>query len=229
MKINKSKCECIHYSTNNPETVYLIGVHQIPSVKTVGDLGILIDNKLTFNPHIDALRTMCCKYINFIFRLLSIKQANPYIHLYKLSVLLRVLFASQIYGSGSSLALKNLESIQKYFTRKIFYRWNLQGSKPNYSQRLNLFFLRSLRTSILFEDILTLYKIMRRQLSFSLQINFSKKNLARIVLSPVCSRLYGMSFYHRAMVAWNKLKLNRLPNSPLDISPHLSLPLLKIY
>ena len=120
MTINENKCECIHFGTNNPETNYTIGIHQIPPVTTIRDLGILIDNKLTFNNHVDALRKKCFKLINFIFRLLSIKQADPYLHLYKLCVLPTVRFGSHMYGSGSSSALKDLESIQKYFTRKLF-------------------------------------------------------------------------------------------------------------
>ena len=58
-------------------------------------------------------------------------------HLYKFCVLSTVKFGSHtsMYGSGSCSALKDLESIQKYFTRKLFYRLNSKGSKPCYSLR----------------------------------------------------------------------------------------------
>ena len=56
---NCSKCKCIHFGKNNPGNVYCFhteeGNQNIPICTEEKDLGVIFDNTLKFDLHIDAI------------------------------------------------------------------------------------------------------------------------------------------------------------------------------
>ena len=76
-----------------------------------------------------------------------------------------------------------LIKLAKYAYKLIKYSYNLLAYKLS---------------TILLEDVLTLYKLIKNELNSSISIKFSLINPTRIIISPVQSRLYGMSFFSQS-------------------------------
>ena len=55
MQINISKCNMLHLGKNNPCINYIMNGHVIQPVAHMRDLGVEVDNLLTFDNHIDNI------------------------------------------------------------------------------------------------------------------------------------------------------------------------------
>ena len=71
LPFNKGKCKAMHFGRNNPKAIYKIGDTTVGEVESEKDLGVTIDNNLTFSLHHD----------------LSISKANSRLWLIKRSFL----------------------------------------------------------------------------------------------------------------------------------------------
>ena len=84
---------------------------------------------------------------------------------------------------------------------------------PSYEVRLTQFKLNSISSVIAQQDLYTLYGIIKSNIAVPLSVRFSKLNSTRLVISRFQSSLFKNSFFNRALVSWNRLKLDHLPDS----------------
>ena len=83
-------------------------------VKVVKFLGVIFDQRLTFLPHIALLRRKCLKALGFM-KLIAKKNVRTtrekYIGIYKATVLSKLDYACQVYGTAKESALKRLDPV----------------------------------------------------------------------------------------------------------------------
>ena len=217
--INTDKCETIHFGPKNPNVNYNLKSFggSIVSVRSYRDLGLLVDDDLSFRSHLNSTITKANRLIGCCFRLLHTRSPSLYLQFYKFIILPIIDYCSIFYVSTSKSSSSNIEKIQKRFTKKLYSRAFPNEPVPNYDMRLIRFELPELSNRFMITDLVTLFKINSRLLNFSsFQVRFSDRMPHRIILSHVRTALFKKSFFYRSLTTWNK-RVRSLP---------LSLPLL---
>ncbi|GBN71038.1 hypothetical protein AVEN_82693-1 [Araneus ventricosus] len=115
--ISASKTAAVHFCRKrnlhlDPE-LKLNGV-SIPFLKEIGFLGVVFDNKLSFLPHVMQLRKKCEKSLN-ILKVLSTTawgaDRPSMLRIYKGTILSKLDYGCQIYGSARKSILQKLDPI----------------------------------------------------------------------------------------------------------------------
>ena len=102
------------------------------------------------------------RIINLIFRAFSTLKASTYLRLYKAFVLPILEYLSPIWNPSDIGSIQKLESIQRKFTKRLFYR--VGKPKISYESRLKKLSLCSLKQRRLLTDLVTFYKILHGQI-----------------------------------------------------------------
>ena len=105
--------------------------NNIEEKSKVKDLGITIENNLSFNEHIDNVVSKCRQISGFIFRTFSTRNINAMLTLYKSYIQPHMDYCVQLWYPHKISELQKLEGIQRTFTDKIEGLQDL-----NYWQRL---------------------------------------------------------------------------------------------
>ena len=78
MPINTLKCELIHFSKNS-NTEYQLYRQPIHTVHKFKDLGLVVDDRLSFRHHATYIRSKACKLIGMVFLEFFTHVTRPYI------------------------------------------------------------------------------------------------------------------------------------------------------
>ncbi|HIP82064.1 MAG TPA: reverse transcriptase-like protein, partial [Desulfocapsa sulfexigens] len=116
-KFSRTKTSCIHFC--NMRKVHLdpelfLNKTPIKVVKEVKFLGLLLDSKLSFIPHIKALKTKCLKALDLLKVISSTKwggDEQTLLHLYRSLVRSKLDYGSIIYGSARPSYIKQLDTV----------------------------------------------------------------------------------------------------------------------
>jgi hypothetical protein len=174
MVINIKKSFMIHFGPKNKMNSYNINGILLDSREYIRDLGILVDNNLNFSEHIKLVKTRCFKIINLIFRFFHILLS----------------YGIHIYFTNTKNSMSNIEKIQKYFTRRLFYKIHGKKSRPHYLDRLKFFHLHSLESFIIKSYHLLLYKILYDLINSTFKLTLSTHKPTRFVFQSIVSRKY---------------------------------------
>ena len=141
---------------------------------------------------------MCFKY--FI-----ISEPAPFIRFYRVYVVPIVIYCSSIYVFVRISNIKNVERIQKYFTKRLYARIHPNQSVPKYKLRLVEFGLDSLEVELLCFDLLNFYKLMHG-LYFVPDIDFkhSAHLEGRLAVSRVRTSKRRNFYISRVITLWNR-------------------------
>ena len=157
LKFAPSKCVHIRFKRGHDEACGpLYHLNGVPLNRTSShkDLGVLVDSKLRFHPHIrqtvaaaggiasNFLKSTVCRSASFMKSLL-ISDIRPLLD-----------FASPVWNTGFSGDLKLLESVQRRWTKQVSNLAHL--TYPDRLSNLNLF---SIRGRLLRSDLIQCYKI----------------------------------------------------------------------
>ena len=163
LKLNISKCNLISYTRKRNSILFNYTLNNliIKRVETIKDLGILIDSRLSFNPHIDSITTKANKLLGFVLRRCQDFTAyKPLIVLYTSLVRSQVEYCTQVWNPFYACNSARIESIQRRFSRCIFKKFRVSDVVPPYINRLQKLNLMSLESRRLYLDELLLYKII---------------------------------------------------------------------
>ena len=136
MEINTSKTILVRYTkkTNYTVSTYFIYGKQIFPADTTKDLGVMFDNKLRFNEHIEIVSADARRIIGFIFNqwaeLTSIKTFTT---IYKLLIRSKLEYAATIWCPCTKTAIDRLESVQRCFIRMLCFKFKLQYHLHSYN------------------------------------------------------------------------------------------------
>ena len=159
IKFNINKCKVLHLGHNNPQFNYTMrdGENQITLDKTIceKDLGVNIDNKLTFNKHIITQVKKARGTAGVINRSIINKIPKVMLPLYKSMVRSNLEYANVVWSPYTKKNINLIENVQRQYTRKIFGLKNLP-----YEERLKALRLPSLTYRRLRGDLIEMYKII---------------------------------------------------------------------
>jgi len=116
-KFSKSKTVCIHFChlrRLHPDPTLFIDKTPIKVVDQHKFLGVIFDSKLSFIPHITALKTKCSKSLNILKVVSKLKWGGDttiLLRLYRAITRSRLDYGSIVYGSARPSYLKSLNTI----------------------------------------------------------------------------------------------------------------------
>jgi len=152
-KFSKQKTVCMHFChlrSNHPDPSLKIDNCQIKVVNETKFLGVLFDSKLSFIPHINALKAKCLKSMNLL------KVVSKYnwggdttvlLRLYRAITRSRLDYGSVVYGSTRPSYLKCLNSVhhqglrlslRAFRTSPVESLYVLAGEPPLFLRRIKL-------------------------------------------------------------------------------------------
>lgn len=116
-KFSKSKTVCTHFcqlrALHHDPLLYLEGA-AIPVAQEVKFLGLLLDNKLSFIPHMKTLKKRCIKTLDILKVLAKTKWGAEWtvlLRLYRALVRSRLDYGSIVYGSARASYIKMLDTV----------------------------------------------------------------------------------------------------------------------
>ena len=116
-KFSTSKTKCVHFCKLRKcfdDPVLRLNGCQIPVVEEAKFLGLIFDRKLSFIPHIHALKTKCLKKLNLLRVLANTDwgaDRRVLLRLYRTLIRSKLDYGSIVYGSARKTYLKMLDTI----------------------------------------------------------------------------------------------------------------------
>ncbi|KAG7312376.1 hypothetical protein JYU34_001864 [Plutella xylostella] len=156
------KCMQISFTRNKNKIIfqYNIGGKLINRVTSIRDLGILLDDKLILDQHVENITCRAYKMMGFVLRSAKpFKNASTYLLLYKTLVRPCLEYASVIWNPLYAVYIKQIEMIQKKFLRALHYR--MAGCRMSYVNLLELYNIPTLENRRILSDAISLYCICR--------------------------------------------------------------------
>jgi hypothetical protein len=198
--LNLNKCFAINFSKKKHTVNYNFNLcnNQLSRVTEIRDLGVIMDSKLSFTPHLDSVIKKGYKQLGFILRLgKPFKNSVTYKILFNSFVRSHLEFACAVWKPYHNIHIDRVERIQKKFIRTLDFRTG--HTHTNYTESLTHHKLQTLSDRRNCVDSVLLYKIMRNILdvpSLLHQINLrvpprhqrlcQKKKLFSIPYSRTC-------------------------------------------
>ena len=212
LSFNKSKCQVLHLGDKNPRHSYFIGPPNDKiklNVTTLEkDLGVHIDQKLTFEQHIEKITqkaaSKCAKIIkNFTFR-----SEDVLVPIFKSLVRPVLEYANTAWSPGLRKHIDEIEKIQKNYTRCIYKVKHL-----SYKERLKKLKLPSLEFRRFRGDLIQTFKILRNYYDkstvcslFMLNENQNLRGHKYKLKKTYYKKLQYKNFFTQRVVNhWNKL------------------------
>ena len=129
-------------------------------IKTVRDLGILVDDNLKFISHINEILKRSNQRANLIHRTFLSRNQSSLTTAYKVFVRPLLEYNSIIWSPSQIGLITNIESVQRSFTKRFPGLNNL-----SYADRLLYLNLKSLELRRLINDLVTCYNIVYNRIA----------------------------------------------------------------
>ena len=169
LDINVDKCKSMTYTRkHNPiQYTYKIGDTNLDKVTQIKDLGVVFDQKLTFNGHIDKISHEAYRNLGFVCRLAKdFKMRSTLISLYYAYVRSKMEYASAVWNPlHSSQNISKLERIQSKFLRIMMLKET--GFYPKFDSCKTLttnYNISSLEQRRQLKDIQFLYALLNNEI-----------------------------------------------------------------
>ena len=219
LTISVPKCSILSISNSkSPKPrIYSLGTINLPQVKSCSDLGIIIDDKLTFSCHILSSTKRAYKQSIIMSRCFLSK--NPYLLKSAFTSYVRPIleYASPIWSPHSIKDIDALDRVQRHFTKSFS---NIR-SLP-YSARLTRLDLQPLYARRNHIDLITCFRLIHGLTHLDYTSFFSPRlnSVTRgqpytLIKPPVRLNTSKFSFFSRTVDHWNNLPLTTVTASSL--------------
>ena len=155
MHFNPDKCKVIHYGNSNPEFNYKFSpssTSYIPKDNEEKDLGVVFDDKLVFDKHINS-KIKKANQVHYVLKRNLLKpNKDTTITLYKALIRPHLEYANSIWAPIHKRQSIALEKVQRRITKTIYPLHNLP-----YKDRLKHLKLPSLKYRRLRGDLIQFY------------------------------------------------------------------------
>lgn len=145
------------------------------------DLGILFDNKLNFDNHVQKMISNAKRSSGVVFwATKTFRNPSSYSVLFSALVRSKLEYCSEVWGGVGDVTSGKIEQVQKNFLRKISFR--ALGFSTSYSNSLQTYGLTWLEARRNYKDIMLIYKLLNNITDcdfLSSQIVFSIPSLRR--------------------------------------------------
>ena len=165
LQIAEHKC-CVLSFGNPVLPSYYMNDVQLTNVTEYRDLGVLVDNQCLFRQHVSTICQKAYRATNVLFRCFNTDNANALIRGYKSFVRPILEYCSTVWNpfihAKYYLGMTDeLENIQRYFTRRLYYRCRLDCNH-DYLERINHLQLESLELRRIYNDMTMVFKIVHK-------------------------------------------------------------------
>jgi hypothetical protein len=190
MSLNFKKCVVLRIGLKRKPINYdyRINCQVLASVKTHCDLGVVLDQKLTFNSHVEGAVAGGRKLLGMIKRFGRGLSCRALVIVYVAFVRAKLEYASVIWNSIGKVNADKLEAVQKCFLRYICYIDGICYDDFNYKYICNHFNLPMLSHRCTYYDLLFLFKsvnsIFNSQSLFSLHVPGRRSRQSRTFHQP---------------------------------------------
>lgn len=167
MILNLKKCAVMSTTHSTQKRIFDYGLNGmiLERVSVKKDLGIMLDDKLSFNHHVEMITKKAYQMLGFIFRCGKyFRNKSSLMILYKSLVRNRLEYCSSVWNPQYDRAIQEIERVQKKFTRMFFFKFNMGTPRPVYIARLRHLKLHSLESRRRENDEINLYKIIHKHI-----------------------------------------------------------------
>jgi ribonuclease P/MRP protein subunit RPP40 len=215
MQMSIEKCLCLRITNKkhhlpNMSDNYTLQTTSLSWSTEVRDLGVLIDDKLTFNNHVSYIVHKAHVRAGLILRSFSSRNISLLIKAYLTYVRPMLEYCSSVWSPYTLTNINQLESVQRSFTRKLY---GLLGF--SYSERLLILDLESLQQRRLECDLITLYKLIHGQFTINSDKFFefccttaTRGHNLKLYKPNTSVNAYKYCFPNRCIDAWNSLPID---------------------
>jgi len=212
MNFNPSKCKVLSITRQHNPCSFQYEMNGTPleHVGSFKDLGVIIDQTLSFNSHVDEVILKCNKTCGFIKRSIGFNASTCVkLQLYK-SLCLSILdFCSPVWSPFTKMNIQKLERVQRSMSRFI-----LLSNDISYNDRCMILEILPLSFRREVTDLLFLFKCMHGLIrcDFSPEITLVNsssglRSANEVLLSakPVRTEMFISSYFNRIVHLWNVL------------------------
>lgn len=214
MNFNPSKCKVLSVSRAKNPIVYNYSMNNQPleHVGTFKDLGILVDQSLSFSSHINNLVTKCNKLCGAIKRAVGFSAPQPVkLTLFNTLVRSHLDYASQVWSPHLKKEILKVESVQRSMTRFIV------NNELSYTDRCIVLEILPLSYRREISDLVFIFKYLCNSVNinlehiikFDMSTNRSHPGLTAIIETHhPRTETFISSFFNRVCRLWNKLPVH---------------------
>lgn len=215
LALSAEKTNLLRLGKNPIPYIYTINGVNIREVMQIRDLGIIIDSKLSFEPHINETVSKGTRLVMHLFKSLPRLPIELYVRLYNSYVLPVVEYGSEIFNPSKKSLIKRMEEPQKLFTRILCSKNGIPYS--NYIDRLKALSLDSLEFRRAKIDLSMTFKLIMGFVDVELSHIFTFHNrfsarYHRLRLYPSVTNNINQGFFtYRVTKIWNDLPISLDP------------------
>ena len=160
MSLNYAKCVVLRLSLKRLpiDTVYKIGSHELELVNSYSDLGVILDTKLTFTPHVTSIISDSRRLLGMLKRFGKGLSTAALIAVYTAFVRTKLEYASIVWNSIGKVNSDKLEAVQRNFIRYLCYVQNVIFDDISYNDLCVKFNLPTLEKRRNYFDLVFLHK-----------------------------------------------------------------------
>ena len=222
LTINHTKSNILHLGKTNYHHPYFINGCQLSQAQVVTDLGVDIDNYLTYNAHVNKIVGKAYSRIGLLFKDFASRDAQILKQAYITYIRPVLEYASSVWSPYLLKHINAIERVQKQFTRRI-----PSLSALSYPERLAAMDLEPLELRRLKTDLILYYKCINNLVALpsddyfclSQRISQTRSGGNRIIRTSCNTNHFQNDFFNRCLSCWNYL-----PNEVVNAS---SLPCFK--
>lgn len=163
MDLNIEKCQIMRFYRSNNPIIFnysLLGV-KLPTVEAVRDLGVTLDSKLTFIPHINKICNKALQMLGFVKRVTSeFANVNSLKILYFSLVRSHLEYCSSVWNPHYAIHIHAIEQVQRKFLRYVAYKLNIPSDQIDYANLESLLNIEPLMLRRTWHDIKLLFNII---------------------------------------------------------------------
>ncbi|KAF8385647.1 hypothetical protein PRIPAC_74789, partial [Pristionchus pacificus] len=155
MTLSAPKCAVLHLGRLKTRSKYVLNGCVVSPKNEIRDLGVFFNSKLHFAHHIDQITRKARSMCNLMLRSFLTTSSDVLLKAFKIYIR-PLLESSTVIWNPTAIGLVNkLESVQREFTMRIFWRSHL--SQSSYPQRLEHFKLETLEYRRALNDMYFLF------------------------------------------------------------------------
>ena len=205
-KFNSEKFVCMKYNQKTEDNYeYEISGVKIKEEKVVRDLGILVNNKGTFEEQIESVAKQCNRLSGMIFRTFMTRDKETMITLLKTIILPRIDYCSILWAPTKIKDMRKIEKIQSNFTKRI----KIEGIElMDYNERRKVFKLYSIERRFERYFIIYMWKILNNMVvnpGVELKENYSERTGITFKVPKHTMKKREDSFFVRGPKLFNSL------------------------
>ena len=234
IKFNESKCCVVHIGNNNDKKDYVMNGVNLFKSTAEKDLGVLVDENLSFNEHVNAVTKKANQIAGMILHNITNRDKYIMVPLFKALVRPILEYANVVWCPFLKKDKDKVEKVQRRFTKRI------KGMKDlNYEDRLKALKLPSLEYRRLRGDLIEVFKTVHHindpSTTSSLFKMYTGNDVCNITrghdfkLGKCCptNKKHANFFTNRVINHWNHLPNNAVNAGTLctfkaSIDNHLS-------